>query len=74
MVARTPGLSETVARSWRKAARFYTQHAIADAEFRLGVPPGAIVVCAGAGVDDRGPSLNVDGDLVSPSRGGTAWA
>jgi hypothetical protein len=38
VVSRTPGLSETLAADWQKAARFYARFEITEAQFRHGVP------------------------------------
>ncbi len=37
-VGATPGLAETLARDWRKAARFYALFGITQNAFRNGVP------------------------------------
>jgi len=42
MVATTPGLAETLARDWQKAARFYARFGITEAMFRDGVPPSEL--------------------------------
>ncbi len=41
VVAATPGLSETLQRDWRKAARFYARFGITETRFRHGAPPAA---------------------------------
>ena len=38
VVAKTPGLAETLARDWRKAARFCAQFGFSESTFRKGVP------------------------------------
>jgi hypothetical protein len=48
-VATTPGLAETLARDWRKAARFYARFGIAEAMFRHGVPKGPPSPCGECG-------------------------
>jgi hypothetical protein len=37
VVATTLGLAETLARDWRKAARFYARSGITEQQFRYGV-------------------------------------
>jgi hypothetical protein len=37
VVATTPGLAETLARGWRRAARFYARQRITEVVFRKGV-------------------------------------
>ncbi len=37
VVATTPGLAETLARDWQKAARFYARFGISETQFRHGV-------------------------------------
>ena len=38
VVASTPGLTETLARDWKRAARFFVRYGITEGMFRLGVP------------------------------------
>ena len=40
VVANTPGLAETLAKDWRKAARFFARCGITEAQFRYGIPEG----------------------------------
>ncbi len=37
-MATTPGLADTFARDWQKAARFYARFGITEEMFRCGVP------------------------------------
>jgi len=37
-VSTNPDLSETLARDWQKAARFYARFDISETQFRWGVP------------------------------------
>ncbi|MGP8017397.1 MAG: hypothetical protein ACLP8V_05005 [Thermoplasmata archaeon] len=39
VVSTTPGLAETQASDWQKAARFYARFGISEGQFRRGVPP-----------------------------------
>ena len=39
VVANMPGLAETLAGDWRKAAAFYARFGVTETMFRLGVPP-----------------------------------
>ncbi len=38
----TPGMAETLARDWRKAAWFYARFGITEARFRTGIPADAM--------------------------------
>jgi len=38
IVSTTPGLSETLAGDWQKAARFYAKFGVTDRQYCLGVP------------------------------------
>ncbi len=42
MVATTPGLAETLARDWQKAARFYGRFGITETQFRQGILSGTV--------------------------------
>ena len=42
VVSTTPGLAETLARDWQKAARFYEQFGITEKQFRHGVSSNAL--------------------------------
>ena len=55
VVARTPALSETLARDWRMAAGFYARFGITEWQFRHGVPADANKHNAESGVYDLTP-------------------
>lgn len=40
VIARTPALPETLARDWRRAARFYARYGVTEGLVRHGVPAG----------------------------------
>jgi len=42
VVSTTPGLADTLARDWQKAARFYEQFGITEKQFRHGVSSNAL--------------------------------
>ncbi|MGP8076427.1 MAG: hypothetical protein ACLP8Y_06835, partial [Thermoplasmata archaeon] len=52
-VATTPDLAETLARDWRKAARFYARFGITEAQFRSGVRPVSVEDAESLSEDER---------------------
>ena len=71
MVAITPGLAETLARDWRKAARFYARFGIMEKQLRQRAPPGESTFQSGPHGDLL--AFTVDTRTESRSRGGTIF-
>ena len=55
-VAKTPGLAETLASDWRRAARFYARFGVTEGMFRLGVPPDEPAISRGFS-EHLGPAI-----------------
>jgi len=63
VVSTTPGLGETIAADWQKAARFYARFGITEAELRHGVPANG----PGKGDEIIDP-IHASSDLVTELR------
>ena len=53
VVSATPGLTETLAHDWQRAARFYVRFGITEAQFRSGVPWDSCQSSDGDELDQR---------------------